>query len=255
MHFGRTDPSIVDGLFMQLANLEPDCVVISGDLTQRAKTSQYLEARNFLDKITVPCLAIPGNHDISATRLIERFISPWKKWFRYISDELEPYRRFDKTIIAGINTVRRLSFSLDWSRGAISEQQLMNVEKLFAAQDDETLRILATHHPFWLPEHFSDRHLIYGRNLALSRFQNNGPDLILSGHIHIPFAQILNRTVILHAGTACSTRLVENHPNSFNIIRGNSEYLEIQTCNWTGEAFMPARPRVFAKKSDLWQEG
>lgn len=254
LHFGRTNPQVVDGLRNKLESLAPDHIIISGDLTQRAKEKEYLEARQFLDTLSSPFLVIPGNHDISATKLFERFIYPWRKWHKHIKTPLEIKFADKKTIFAGINTARRFHLSLDWSRGDISSSQLDHIQSVVASPEEEKLKILVAHHPFWLPRRFEKRHIIYGRDQALQRFQGVGPDIILSGHIHVPFIRVLDGIVVSHAGTACSTRLVEGNPNSFNIIRGNSSRLKIQAYKWSGQEFEPEPPRCFTRSDGCWQE-
>ena len=54
LHFGRVDPKIVAPLVRTVETAAPDLVVVSGDLTQRARGGQFREARRFLDRLTFP---------------------------------------------------------------------------------------------------------------------------------------------------------------------------------------------------------
>src|SRR5690554_3752870 len=107
LHFGRSVPAVVQALIGKVKTLQPDIVVISGDLTQRAKTTEFQQAAAFLDSMAAPYLLIPGNHDLAAFRLHERLLYPWKKWRKYISNELEPTAQYADYQIIGINTARR----------------------------------------------------------------------------------------------------------------------------------------------------
>ena len=66
LHFGRERPVVLQAFLRALQTLQPQLVVISGDLTQRAKTAEYRAARTFLQALPVPYLIIPGNHDMAA---------------------------------------------------------------------------------------------------------------------------------------------------------------------------------------------
>jgi 3',5'-cyclic AMP phosphodiesterase CpdA len=244
LHFGRTNNQVVKALKSKLQLIQPDCVIISGDLTQRAKTKQYIESGMFLDELPVPYLIVPGNHDVSATRILERFFYPWRKWCNTLPVRLESNLVVKQTVIVGINTVKLFDLSLDWSRGRISASQLKNIQTNFSGYDPAHLRILVGHHPFWLPERFAKRNVIYGRDRALEQFSELGPDLILSGHIHVPFVRVLKGIIISHAGTACSTRYVEEKPNSFNVIRGDNAQIMIQSYSWNETDFVPQEPFI-----------
>ena len=90
LHFGRTDPALIEPLLASIAAIAPDLVVVSGDLTQRARAAQFAEARAFLDRIAQPRIVVPGNHDVPLYRVWERFLSPLGKYKKHIGSDLEP---------------------------------------------------------------------------------------------------------------------------------------------------------------------
>ena len=60
VHFGATDPAVVDGLAAELRADRPDLVVISGDLTMGARRWESApRARAFMESLGVPTLAVP----------------------------------------------------------------------------------------------------------------------------------------------------------------------------------------------------
>src|SRR6476659_10531758 len=91
LHFGRTDARMVTRLKEQLARLQTDLVVVSGDLTQLARPVEFEEARAFLDSIEAPKIVIPGNHDIALYNLYGRFIGRLNRYKAHISDDVEPF--------------------------------------------------------------------------------------------------------------------------------------------------------------------
>lgn len=253
LHFGRADPPVIEALRTSLQRLHPDLVIISGDLTQRAKTRQFMAARRFLDKLALPCLVVPGNHDISAFNLAERFLYPWKKWQRIVHHSLADTVHLDSCSVAGINTVRRWGSLFDWTRGRINREQLDSIRKEFQALPESQLRILVAHHPFWLPEAQKHRKLIGRRDKALPLFEKWGIDIILSGHVHLPYTQVMEGVIISHAGTVISTRLVSDQPNSFSLIQGDREHLDILTMNWNGTGFQRQRKDSFVRSASNWR--
>ena len=85
LHFGRHDPSMVDGLVHSLDQNRPDLVAVSGDLTQRARHTEFTAARHFLDRIGRPIVVVPGNHDVPLYAVHRRFLQPYKKFNRHIA--------------------------------------------------------------------------------------------------------------------------------------------------------------------------
>src|ERR1700754_1938081 len=91
LHFGRTDPMVVRGAIESVCRIKPDLVVISGDLTQRARSHQFRAARAFLDRLPKPQIVVPGNHDIPLWNILARTFSPLRKYRRIVSRDLEPF--------------------------------------------------------------------------------------------------------------------------------------------------------------------
>src|SRR6185437_1430701 len=80
LHFGRHDTAIVDALIAQFGEMRPHLVVLSGDLTQRARSAEFAQAKKFIDRIGAPVVIVPGNHDIPLYNVMRRFFSPLEKY-------------------------------------------------------------------------------------------------------------------------------------------------------------------------------
>ena len=254
LHFGRENPQLIKGLLQSLADIDPQVVVISGDLTQRARNREFQAARAFLDSLQWPFLVIAGNHDISLDNLAERFFSPWRKWYRYITKTLEPIMSDRDSVVIGINTARRSGYSLDWSRGRVNSNQAAAVADYLAEEDGERLRVIVAHHPFWIPKKYSYRHLVGGRDMAIGILKKAGVDIILSGHVHFAYTHVLDGLIISHAGTTVSNRVEEGYPNSFKIVRGNRRRVSIETREWKNSCFSKAVEQVFSRVRGEWIE-
>ena len=64
LHFGRVDPATVEPLTAAIRALARNVVIVSGDLTQRARAAEFRAARAFLDALPRPQIVVPGNHDV-----------------------------------------------------------------------------------------------------------------------------------------------------------------------------------------------
>jgi DNA repair exonuclease SbcCD nuclease subunit len=95
---------VSQGVLELIDRNRPDLVVISGDLTQRARPEQFRQAREFVDRIPVPSLAVPGNHDVPLYRVWERIFSPYGCYRKHFSPDLEPVWRLGEKEVLYVRT-------------------------------------------------------------------------------------------------------------------------------------------------------
>ena len=258
VHFGRVDEAVVTAIIPQIRSLEPDVVVLSGDLTQRAKPDEFRAARRFLDELPTPQIVVPGNHDIPLYNVLQRFGSPLSKYRRFISADLEPFYADDEIAVAGINTARSLTFK----DGRVNEDQMRRLHDRLAPLDDRLTKIVVTHHPFDLPEGMDPKHLVGRADQAMDVFLRAGADVLLAGHLHTTSIgstatryPVDGRTALLvQAGTATSTR-GRGETNSFNLIRSHFDRLDVVRWSWEPGAgrFQEGATESFAWTGDGWQ--
>ena len=217
LHFGRTRPELLDPLVAAIAGAAPDLVVVSGDLTQRARNRQFAEARRFLDRLDAPWLAIPGNHDIPLGNLASRLVDPFRRYRRWIDRDLEPRFLDAELAVVGINTVDPLA----WQRGRIGRSATRRAATALAAAGQAT-RVVVVHHPF---EHLpgEPKTLMKHAPRGIEALTRAGADIVLSGHLHAwraePAALRIGeaRSLLVQAGTGLSTRL-RGEENDFNLL-------------------------------------
>ena len=209
LHFGRVDPQIIAPLIKTVSEIKPDLVAVSGDLTQRARSHQFREARAFLDALPQPQIVVPGNHDVPLHNVFTRFLQPLDKYKRYITDDLQPVYADEEIVVVGVNTARSLTIK----GGRINEDQVARIrEKLRGSS--EVVKVVVTHHPFDLPEGYNDRELVGRAQMAMTGLADCGADLFLAGHLHVSHtghtAKRYNirghSALVVQAGTASSTR-------------------------------------------------
>src|SRR5438105_1578518 len=120
LHFGRVDRRLLTPLVESVTMAAPDVVVVSGDLTQRARTGEFLEARDFLARLPQPQVVVPGNHDVPLYNVLDRFVRPLAKFRRYVEPSLAPRHVDDEIAVLGINTAR----SLVVKNGRVNQRQI-----------------------------------------------------------------------------------------------------------------------------------
>jgi len=251
LHFGREVPEVVEALVAELDGERPDLVVVSGDLTQRARVGEFKAARAFFDRLPHPQLVVPGNHDVPAWPLTLRFAAPWSRWKRLVSPELEPLVSGEGFCAVGVNSARRWGPYLDWSRGRINLTQLEHAEAIFS-RCEKDLHIVVAHHPFLLTEASAGRRIIARADVALPRLLRANVDLLLGGHVHLAYSGVVGGMVVAQTGTSLSSRL-KGEPNSFNRIRASREVIEIDNMVWESARFACKHTTTYRKINDAWQ--
>lgn len=230
LHFGAHDPVVVEALVAALAELAPDLVVISGDLTQRARREQFRAADAFLRRIEAegcPIVLVPGNHDIPLYDVARRFLSPLRRWRRYVAAGRRECYFDEEVAVVGLNTARSLTFK----DGRLSLAQINGLSQSFARAAPQAMRLLVTHHPL-VPLQGQARRRPdseLGRaSLALTATRGARVRILLAGHMHHAGVEPARedvaqpsadpRMLVIQAGTATSWRR-RGTPNGFNLIR------------------------------------
>ena len=224
VHFGPPHlEQLSEGVLELVAERRPDLVVLSGDLTQRAKLHQFRQARRFVDRIEAPTLVVPGNHDVPLYRVWERFIRPFWTYSKGFAADLEPVFEDEELLIIGINTAHAWTFK----NGRITPQRIVEVGRLLQSAGVSRFKVIVAHHHLIQPPWFDRQPVLTNAWEAMDVFTSHGVDLILSGHLHQSFIgnseefYPLGRppVVILHSGTTTSNR-------------GRAGEREKNTCNW-----------------------
>jgi 3',5'-cyclic AMP phosphodiesterase CpdA len=258
-HFGRIDYAVIDRLREKILELAPDLLVVSGDLTQRARSREFQEAREFLDSLPRPQIVVPGNHDVPLHNIFARFFSPLEKYKKIITGDLRPFYADDEIAVMGINTAR--SFTV--KGGRINEDQVAAIREKFCGLKEEMLKAVVTHHPFDVPEGFDEGDIVGRARMAMQFVADCGVDLFLAGHIHHGHTGDTAKrynvgagrpALIVQAGTATSTR-ARGQTNSFNVIEFDHPNLGIKRLDWLPDQkiFAIAETKAYLHSDQGWQ--
>lgn len=222
-HFGTEQPPVAEALVALALQQRPDLLVLSGDITQRARPAQFKLARAFMQRLGAPVLAIPGNHDIPLFNLWARLRRPFARHIAAFGDDLERVHAAPDLLVVCVNTAR------PWrhKHGEVSGLQVERVARLLAGAGAAQLRVVVVHQPVAVTRPADEPDLLRGCAVALQRWAAAGADLVMGGHIHLPYVMALHGLArpmwAVQAGTAVSSRVREGVPNSVNLLRWGAD--------------------------------
>jgi len=261
LHFGRVDPAILPALQRAVVVAAPNLVVVSGDITQRARVAEFKAAAHFLETLPAPLLAVPGNHDVPLYNVLLRWLSPLDRYRRYITSDLAPFFEDAEIAALGVNTTRALTFK----DGRINRLQIEAAMRRFAHCRKDVTRIVVTHHTFDTPDPVPGAmpaHKVVGRaDMAMAGFVLADVDMILSGHLHMSgvgettkrYPLPARAALLIRAGTATSTRR-RGEVNAFNVVRVARPEVAIDCMVWQADEgrFVAASTERFRRTEVGW---
>lgn len=242
LHFGTERAPVMRALQAWVRSQKPDLLIVSGDITQRARRAQFRMAAQFIASLPVPArLIIPGNHDIPLFNVLARLLQPFGNFQRVFGDDLEPEFESKDLLVLCVNSTRPERHK----HGVVTADQIERVSGRLRAASDRQLRLVVMHHPMLAITAGDQNNLVRGHAEATRAWSAAGADLILGGHIHLPYVRPLaggaiklpRRVWAVQAGTATSHRVRGEAPNSFNAIRGSDiDALEAVVERWDFDA-------------------
>lgn len=226
MHFGTERVEVVEALARLVARQQPELIVITGDITQRARRREFAAARAFVEQLARPTIVIPGNHDIPLFNLLARWCWPYANYRRAFGADREPDFESARLHVTCVDstTPRR------HKDGEISAQQVRRVCERLRAAPADCLHVVALHHPLHAITPSDHVNLARGYREAVPAWAEAGADIVLGGHIHLPYVRPLrehfpelSRDVwAVQAGTAVSRRIRGDTANSVHVIDFNA---------------------------------
>lgn len=220
VHFGVEDRAALAEVARAVAAERPDAVVCTGDLTQRAKHSEYAAAREWFARLGVPVVLQPGNHDMPYYNPWERFTDPFRR-YRGLERAVGGGLQSDDVVLVPFLTTVPAQWRFPWSDGVVKAPALTEtLAALTALKDDPRHKLVIAHHPLLGP-HDAGANPTIGGDAAFAALAAAGADAALSGHIHVPIDEVRERgghaMRMIGAGTL-STRLRHGAPPSYRVI-------------------------------------
>lgn len=242
LHFGGlADLAQVEALEALVPTLGANAIVVSGDLTQRARHGEFQRALVFVQRLRehAPTLVIPGNHDIEWWKSplgIRGTRVKYRKYLQYFG-ELRPVLEIPGAIIAGALSSYGVALgSLTWNlrdvavKGHLPRSETRRVRARFARAPAEAARVLVIHHNI-LPGALSRRMGLAWWRSAQRRLVETGVDLVLCGHDHQEGAGQVDNVAVSTAGTH-SFRSRSGRPSVFNVVRIEPFVVHVRHYRW-----------------------
>ncbi|MGH6987119.1 MAG: metallophosphoesterase family protein [Caulobacteraceae bacterium] len=239
IHFGGENAEAIAAVSHYLRQAPPDLVVVTGDLTASGTSQEFDQARQWVAELGLPVLTTPGNHDTPYFNIALRLFWPFRRFeARFGAPDGVVWRGKDASVFA-VNTARGAQWRLNWSKGAIARSQINAAVASFADGRGDAFAIVACHHPLveMVGGPMSGR--VRGGADAAHRLCEAGVDLILSGHVHVPFVWPFpwgdGRTHAAGAGTL--SRRERGVPAGFNLVEVAGREVTIAAKAWSGRGF------------------
>lgn len=249
LHFGTEQLALCQALKRLCDRVQPEAVVVSGDLTQRARREQFAAAQQFLYALQRPVLVVPGNHDIALFRLTERLLQPFARFEQYLGNT-QPTLTTAHFHLVGVNSVSRHQHT----RGSISPWQIIEAGTRLAQCPEGRVPVVVSHQPFQVADPEDCDEIPRLMRPAVQHWVQQGARMFLHGHLHQPAVFDLNAALALgahgpildvQAGTGLSSRLRRNCPNAVNLIHPD---LRVERCDYR------AASGEFVAAAQLWPQ-
>ena len=226
LHFGCADEAALAWFAGAVAAERPDAVAVTGDLTMRARTSEFEAAARWLERLNVPLTIEPGNHDLPWNP-ISRLLRPYRR-FRRLERHLERPIDLPGLWLVPLKTTARVQLRRNWSWGVVGRRSLNAALDLLRRRPRGAVAIVAAHHPLVDRDDVRSQGRTLNGREALAQLAAAGADAVLSGHVHDPFdAEIIaegNPIRVIGAGTLSHrTRATRPSFNQLTIDAGRIE--------------------------------
>lgn len=243
IHFGGEHVDAVAAVRAWIAEHRPDLTIITGDITREGAPVEFAAARKWVHSLASDFLIVPGNHDTPYFNLAHRLVRPWKRYETYFGPLQEAAVQRAGVAIAPVNTARGVQLRANWSKGAITRGQAQRAVKALAAARPGSLRVVACHHPLieMIGGPMSGK--VHGGRQAAETFSCGNVDLVLTGHVHAPFALPLPGGDGHTWAVGASTLSIRERgvPIGFNSVEVADDCVTITALAWSGSHFEPWR--------------
>ena len=229
LHISKSsfDEEILIEAINEINSLNPDMVILTGDITNKGYYKEFKQATRYLEMFEPPLFAVPGNHDARnlGYQTFEELIGE-RSWKLTVGD--------DFTVI-GLD-----STTPDDNRGSIGRPQHLWLEhQLDECVVNENFSIVVLHHHvISIPQTGRERNVLSDSGDILKTLTTHEVDLVLSGHKHVPNIWEINKTLIVNAGSVCSDKLRGKNLNSYNVYNISEDSIEIYLHTVGGERLL-----------------
>ncbi len=250
IHFGGHNAAAVEAVAKWIAQERPDITVLSGDLTRFGHPEEFAAAEAWVSNLQGPRLITPGNHDTPWAGVWARITAPFALYEQHFGEPCGATWSDGDMTLAAVNTARGVQVRWNWSKGEISRKQAARAATALESRPRGSLGVMICHHPLVEMVGGPMTARVRGGVAAAQRLCEGGADLILTGHIHAPFAMAMpygdRHTYSVGAGTLSVRE--RGCPAGFNVITFDGDTIDVTALAWTGAAFETWRHWEFPRR-------
>lgn len=224
------DPQLLAHAVEEVLSLQPDLVLVGGDLTTDGYAHEFRDAQLYLEPLLqaeLTTIVIPGNHDaknVGYLHFVDSFGAgdvPGKG-----DRVLRLSARLGGPEPSAVTIVAMDSTKPDLAEGEIGRERYSWIRQQFTAPAD--LRVFALHHHLVpVPGTGRERNTVWDAGDVLALLADSGVHLVLSGHKHVPFVWLLNGVLVVNSGTVSSHRLRGYVRPSYNVLEITRERIAV----------------------------
>jgi len=259
IHFGRENKAAVAAA-LEHAHANPrDLVLITGDVTQKGYRREFEAAAAWIRAMPEPVFVTTGNHDVPYWDPIARIFHPWRRFEHFVGHPAVDHQfEAPGLSVRGVNTARGWQARPNWSKGVIDLEQTRRAAEALSAAPAHHLKILACHHPLIEMIGGPMTGEVKRGAAAAKMFADCGVDLVMTGHVHVPFALpiTLGDQCSYAVGTGTLSERERGAPPGFNCVEWTDDAVCVTALGWAGSHFEPQRTwnleRRKRKAADPW---
>ncbi len=215
LHVGsQFQPKVFETIVKEVNELNPNVIVITGDLTNEGLMKEYEKCKSLLTQFnTKKIISISGNHDYRNTGYLL-----FKKFFPFEAvNELD-----DDIVLVTVGTARP-----DRNNGEVGYRQNLWLERTMKKYKDKVKIVAMHHHLIPIPDTGSDQLTVVDAGDVLRTVLDTHVDVVLCGHKHRPWAWNFGKLTVVNAGTATSERQRGLFENTYNILTISNKKVQI----------------------------
>jgi 3',5'-cyclic AMP phosphodiesterase CpdA len=207
-------PSLLDRALVEVNELGPDVVIVSGDLTGEGLRGEYASAHEYLDRLDCErVVVVPGNHDSRNVGYVH---------FEELFGERRSELHHEGVTILAVDSTEP-----DLDHGVIGRGRYPWIEERFASHD-AYLRIFVMHHHLLpVPGTGRERNIVHDAGDTLECLIRAGVHLVLAGHKHVPYAWRLENLFVVNAGTVSTIRVRGKGKPCYNVVEASPERVTV----------------------------
>jgi len=253
IHFGCEHRQATAAALDYAHTTPADLTLITGDVTQHGHPDEFEAAGTWIRAMPEPTFVVVGNHDVPYWDAMARLFWPWRAFEATIGHPAHDHQFLGAALmVRGVTTARGWQARLNWSKGVIDLDQTRRAAEALRQAPIGALRVLACHHPLIEMRGAPMTGEVRRGDAAAHIFAEAGVDLIMTGHVHVPFALPIELSDRYSYAVGCGTLSLRERgtPPGFNQIDWDSQAITVTAMGWTGDRFEPQQVWKLQRRQD-----